>query len=415
MDRLVFHVDVNSAFLSWEASKRVREGKEDIRLIPSAVGGDREKRSGVILAKSIPAKKYGVKTGEPVAMALRKCPTLYLARPDFKLYENCSRAFTEICKSYAPVIEKFSIDECFLDMSGTGRIYPDPVKTANEIKDKIRDRLGFTVNIGIGTNKLLAKMASDFEKPDKVHTLFPHEIEKKMWPLPVRDLFSVGASTAEKLENSGIRTIGELAKCELGAIQVLVGMKLGAQIHAYANGIDDSPVVGESEEAKGYSNSTTLEKDVTRAEDAYKILLALSDSVASRMRNDNGETFCIGVTIRGNDFKDRSHQRKLNESTNITSEIYRTAKTLFDELWDGRMPIRLIGVALSSITREPSEQMTLFFDEERERSRKVDSVVDSIRKRFGSGTIMPAASAEASLKVGRKHKAQLDITEENKK
>ena len=408
MDRLIFHVDVNSAFLSWEAARRVREGKEDIRLIPSAVGGDREKRSGVILAKSIPAKRYGVNTGEPVAMALRKCPSLFIVRPDFKLYESSSNAFAAICKSYAPVVEKFSIGECFLDMSGTGIIYPDPIKIANEMKDLIRDKLGFTVNIGIGENKLLAKMASDFEKPDKVHTLFSHEIERKMWPLPVRDLFSVGAATAEKLESAGIRTIGDIARCELGAIQVILGMKFGAQIHAFANGIDDSPVMGEADEAKGYSNSTTLEKDVCSAEEAYGILLALSDSVASRMRNDKGETFCVGITIRGNDFKDRSHQRRLTESTNITSEIYHITKNLFDELWDGRMPIRLMGVSLSMITRDPSEQMTLFFDEERERSRKVDSVVDTIRKKFGSGTIMPASSAEASLKVGRKHKARFD-------
>ena len=228
MDRLIFHVDVNSAFLSWEAARRVREGKEDIRLIPSAVGGDREKRSGVILAKSIPAKRYGVNTGEPVAMALRKCPSLFIVRPDFKLYESSSNAFAAICKSYAPVVEKFSIGECFLDMSGTGIIYPDPIKIANEMKDLIRDKLGFTVNIGIGENKLLAKMASDFEKPDKVHTLFSHEIERKMWPLPVRDLFSVGAATAEKLESAGIRTIGDIARCELGAIQVILGMKFGA-------------------------------------------------------------------------------------------------------------------------------------------------------------------------------------------
>ena len=206
MKRLVFHVDVNSAFLSWEAAKRVAEGGEDIRLIPSAIGGDREKRTGVILAKSIPAKQYHIKTGEPVAMALRKCPELYLTKPDFRLYERSSKAFMDICREYAPVVEKYSIDECFLDMSGTSLIYPDPVALANEIKNKIRDTLGFTVNIGVGENKLLAKMASDFEKPDKVHTLFLSEIEKKLWPLPVRNLFSVGHATAERLEKISIKT-----------------------------------------------------------------------------------------------------------------------------------------------------------------------------------------------------------------
>ena len=190
MSRLIFHIDVNSAYLSWEAARRVANGESDLRLIPSAIGGDREKRTGVILAKSIPAKKCGVKTGEPVAMALRKCPDLVLALPDYRLYERSSKAFMDICRAYAPVVEKYSIDECFLDMSGTHRIYPDPVAIAHTIKDKIRDTLGFTVNVGIGENKILAKMASDFEKPDKVHTLYLHEVPQKLWPLPVRELFT---------------------------------------------------------------------------------------------------------------------------------------------------------------------------------------------------------------------------------
>lgn len=188
MERLIFHVDVNSAYLSWEAARRVANGEEDIRLIPSAVGGDREKRTGVILAKSIPAKKYQVRTGEPVAIALRKCPQLYLVKPDFRLYEQNSRAFMDVCRKYAPVVEKFSIDECFLDMSGTQRLYPNPSAIAMRMKNEIRDTLGFTVNIGIGPNKILAKMASDFEKPDQIHTLFFSEIPQKLWPLPVRAL-----------------------------------------------------------------------------------------------------------------------------------------------------------------------------------------------------------------------------------
>lgn len=415
MDRLIFHVDVNSAFLSWESAKRVREGMDDLRLIPSAVGGDKDKRRGIILAKSVPAKKYGIKTGEPVGQALKKCPTLYIVEPNFKLYESCSRAFIEICKEYAPVVEQFSIDECFLDMSGTSRIYPDPIKTAHEIREEIYKRLGFTVNIGVANNKLLAKMASDFEKPNRVHTLFSDEIEEKMWGLPIGELFSVGRATSQKLYDAGLRTIGDVARCDVGTLQVLLGIKQGIQVHAFANGIDDSLVVADAEDAKGYSNSTTLEEDVTTAEEAHKILLALSDSTASRMRRDGGETFCIGVTIRGGDFKDRSHQRTLSESTNITSEIYKISKELFAELWDGRMPLRLIGVSLTSITRTPGEQMSLFEAEDRERSRKVDSVVDSIRKKFGSNTIMPAASADIASVVARKHKARSDLEDDIKK
>ena len=211
MKRLVFHVDVNSAYLSWESARRVAAGEPDLRTIPAAIGGDPEKRTGVILAKSIPAKKLGIRTGEPVGMALRKCPNLVLARPDFRLYESCSKAFMDICRKYAPAVEKYSIDECFLDMTGTGNLYPNPVELAHRIKDEIRDTLGFTVNVGIGNNKLLAKMASEFEKPDKVHTLFLEEVPTKLWPLPVWELFTVGHATAEKLKKARITTIGALA------------------------------------------------------------------------------------------------------------------------------------------------------------------------------------------------------------
>lgn len=415
MKRLIFHIDVNSAFLSWEATRRVAAGEEDIRQIPSAIGGDREKRTGVILAKSIPAKKYGVITGEPIAMALRKCPELYLARPNFQIYDMYSKAFMNICREYAPVVEKFSIDECFLDMTGTSMLYPDPIAIAHEIKDKIRDELGFTVNVGISTNKLLAKMASDFEKPDKVHTLFPEEMPQKFWPLPVRDLISVGHSTAEKLEKSYIRTIGDLAKTDVEQLQRLVGNKLGQHIYNYANGIDESPVLSEPEEVKGYSNSTTLEKDVTTREKAYEILLALSDSVGFRMRSDKVKAYCVAVTIRGNDFKDHSHQRKLFDPTDITNEIYDISRQLFDELWDGYTPLRLLGIALTNITHDDVSQISLFIeqDEQKEKQRKVDKAMDELRGRFGSGAITRGGAIQSSKKVGSKHKAQMDNRRKN--
>ena len=408
MDRLIFHVDVNSAFLSWEATRRVSLGEEDIRLIPSAIGGDREKRTGVILAKSIPAKKFGIRTGEPVAMALRKYPDLFLARPDFRLYEASSKAFIEICKQYAPVIEQVSIDECFLDMSGTHRIYPDPIAIANTIKDKIRDELGFTVNVGIGDCKLLAKMASDFEKPDKVHTLYRYEIPQKMWPLPVRDLFSVGASTAENLEKARIRTIGDLANTPLDRVQNIVGIKMGKQIHDYANGIDDSPVLTVPEEAKGYSISTTLEEDVVTAEQAHKVLLALADSVTARMRADNVKAYCVAVSVRSNDFKTRSHQKKLMDATDISTEVYKLCKQLFAELWDGHTPLRLLGVALTDLTKEDTAQLSLFPDERKERSRNLDKAYDAINKKFGAATIQRGSNLQSNLRVGKKYQAQLE-------
>ena len=331
MERLIFHVDVNSAFLSWEAARRVKEGLPDLREIPSCIGGDPKSRRGIVVAKSIPAKKYGVTTGEPVSMALRKCPELVCVPGDFTLFETCSRAFKKICASYAPVMESFSIDEVFLDMSGTQKIYPDPVKLACEIKDRIREELGFTVNIGIGTNKLLAKMASDFEKPDKVHTLFPAEIPTKMWPLPVRDLLFLGKASEQKLIKAGIKTIGEMARYPETEIQRLLGEKTGHQLYEYANGRDDSPVRGEREEAKGYSAETTTEEDIVTYEQAFSLLLAQCDVVAARMRKDGKKCSCVSVTYRMLDFRTRSHQKKLGNPTDVTEEIFVQVKNLLYE------------------------------------------------------------------------------------
>lgn len=387
MDRLIFHVDVNSAFLSWEAAKRVNNGEGDIRLIPSAIGGDREKRTGVILAKSIPAKKFNVKTGEPVALALRKCPELFLAKPDFTLYESSSKAFIEICKEYAPVVEKYSIDECFLDMTGTQHIYSDFLELANKIKNEIRERLGFTVNIGIGPNKILAKMASDFEKPDKIHTLFRDEIKTKLWPLPVRELFSVGQATSERLHKGYIKTIGDLANADIDRVKALVGVKQGQQIHAFANGIDNTLVLEHQEDCKSYSNSITLEEDIITFDSASRVFHILADSVASRMRADGVKAYCVSITIRGNDFRDRSRQRKLGEATDITTQIYELAKTLFQGLWDKKTPLRLLGLSLSDLSRESYVQQTFFTDEVNLREEKLDRAIDGIRKKFGVDTV----------------------------
>lgn len=369
MERVIFHIDVNSAFLSWEATKRMAEGREDIRLIPSCISGNPDKRTSIVLAKSIPAKKYGIITGESISSALRKCPDLYIAGPDFRLYNELSEKFKNICRQYSPEVEEYSIDECFMDMTGTSLMYPDIVKTANEIKDLIKEKLGFTVNIGIGNNKLLAKMAGDFEKPDKVHTLYSWEIKEKMWPLSVSNLISVGKNTAEKLNLAQIRTIGEIACADVKFIQSLVGNKLGSQIYKYANGIDDSKVNSDKKEAKGYSAAITFEEDITAKEIAEKVMMGLAESLGARIRNDNAKAGCISVNIRYADFKNKSHQRHLDVYTDITLEIYKTAKILLREFWEGS-PIRLIGLSLSDISKDGFEQMCLFRTEENEKQKK---------------------------------------------
>ena len=413
-ERLIFHVDVNSAFLSWEAARRVKEGLPDLREIPSCIGGDPKSRRGIVVAKSIPAKQYGVTTGEPVALALRKCPDLVCVPGDFALFDRCSRAFKKICASYAPVMESFSIDEVFLDMSGTHLIYPDPVAVAHEIKDKIRDELGFTVNVGIGTNKLLAKMASDFEKPDKVHTLFPSELPEKMWPLPVRDLLFLGKASEQKLLRAGIKTIGDMAKSDEAEIRQLLGDKNGRQLYRYANGIDDSPVRSEREEAKGYSAETTVEEDIVTYEQALSLLLAQCDVVAARMRRDGKKCSCVAVTYRTLDFKTRSHQKNFEDPTDVTEEIFAQVKKLLYECWKCE-PLRLIGVALTDLTSDEFRQMSLFENtEDREKQKKVDETIDDIRRRFGNGMIVRGSTISTAGKVARKARAQLDRDLEGK-
>ena len=408
MQRLIFHVDVNSAFLSWEAAKRVKQGLPDLREIPSCIGGDPKKRTGIVVAKSIPAKKYGIQTGEPMGMALQKCPDLVCVPSDFALYDRCSKAFKSICASYAPVMESFSIDEVFLDMTGTGPIYPDPMVTACEIKDRIYRELGFTVNVGISTNKLLAKMASDFEKPNKVHTLYPEEVPQKMWPLPVRDLLFLGKASEKKLVQNGIRTIGDLARANEKEIQMLLGEKAGHQLYLSANGLDDSPVKAQREEAKGISVETTFDEDIVSYEQIFPILLSQCDIVAARMRREGKKCNCVAVSFRTLEFKNKSHQRKLDNPTDVTNEIYQNVRQLFQESWSGQ-PLRLIGVALTGLTEDDFIQMSLFEDpKKREQQKKLDEAMDNIRKKFGNDKISRASTMNVSGRIARKAKAQME-------
>ncbi len=404
-DRLIFHIDVNSAFVSWSAVEQLRNGGPDLREVPSVVGGDPKSRTGVVCAKSIPAKRYGIVTGEPVSMAVRKCPDLVIAHSNFDWYVKCSRAFKAICQEYTPTMESFSIDEVFLDMSGMNLIYPDPIATAYEIKDRIYDELGFTVNVGVSCNKLLAKMASDFEKPNKVHTLFMDEIEDKMWPLPVGDLFTCGKSSALRLKSLNISTIGQLANTPLEQLKLIFSERGALHFHNYANGIDDSPVVDEPEDAKGYSAETTVEEDLVELEDINKVLLAQADIVSARMRADGGKCSCIGVTFRNLDFVNKSHQRKLSDPTDVTDVIYNTAKQLIKESWHGE-PLRLIGISLTDIDRDGFEQISLFEDENKEKRKALDSTLDSIRDRFGNGAVQRASTIDNAGRINRRFRAE---------
>ena len=390
-ERIVFHVDVNSAFLSWESVERLKHGESDLREIPAAIGGDIETRHGVILAKSVPAKKYKIQTGEPVVDALRKCPTLVLAKPHHDVYLEYSKAFMKILRQYSDMVEQCSVDEAFVDMTGTRRLFGEPVEAAHRIRNQIREELGFTVNVGISSNKILAKMASDLEKPDKVHTLFPEEVEKKMWPLPVRDLFFVGKAAERKLHSMGIQTIEELAKTE-PVLLANVLKKHGEVIWKYANGLDESPVDPNPADNKGYGNSTTISFDVTDARTAKNILLSLTDKVVARLRKDDVKVESVTVQIRFCDLTKASHQCSLEAATNITQEIYEKVCMLFDEMWDGT-PIRLLGVSTGKVSHSGNtgRQMSLFDNTDYEKLEKLDKAMDSIRERFGSQAVQRAS------------------------
>lgn len=396
MEHVIFHVDVNSAFLSWEAVYRLSVLHEtiDLREIPSVVGGDEKSRHGVVLAKSIPAKAYHIKTGEPLVDARRKCPNLLVVPHRFEIYHEYSKKLMDLLNEYTPDVEQYSIDEAFMDMTGTEKLWGDPITTAYKIKERIKEELGFTVNIGISVNKLLAKMASDFEKPDKVHTLFPDEIEEKMWPLPVSDLFFVGKSSATKLYTLGIRTIGELARSDISILKYHLKSH-GEVIWNYANG-REQVILEHTAANKGYGNSTTISFDICEEEDAKLVLLSLAETVGMRIRKDGVKISVVSVTIKTFDLKSASHQRVLTNPTDVTNEIYHVACELFSELWDYKTPIRLLGIQTSRIDTEDCRQVSLhdYLSEDtpnHEKLSKADQMADTIRNRFGMDSVKRAS------------------------
>ena len=421
-DKYIFHIDVNSAFLSWSALKKLREDPDgvDLRTIPSAVGGDVKKRHGIITAKSIPAKKYGIVTGEPVVKALEKCPHLVLVQSDFNTYREYSHAFIGILNKYSPLVQQMSIDEAFVDISGLRDVYgyletrdcPFPICLAKKIKDEIRDTLGFTVNVGISSNKLLAKMASDFTKPDRIHTLFPEEVPDKMWPLPIGDLFGCGKQTAARLQNIGIRTIGDAATSDPEMLISFLGGNAGTYIYRSANGFGSADVTDTYEDAKSYSNETTLKNDLNA--DGYDkeivpILKFLSEKVSGRLKRDKVYGRTITVSVKTGSFKRHSAQLQLESSICDEQRIYKYAKELCDKLLLGDEglfikgeTVRLVGVGVSKLDDGSYQQLSLFDNNmipqgnkdpqfshapDRDKQKKLDAMTEKLQKVFGKDII----------------------------
>lgn len=395
--RIIMHIDVNSAFLSWQAVYNLQKGEtRDLREIPSAVGGSQADRRGIILAKSTPAKKFGVTTGEVIWQARQKCPELVVVPPNYDLYMKCSNMLYEMMKEYSPKLQRFSIDEMFLDYTGMEPHFGDAVKAAHLIKDRIKKELGFTVNIGIGENKLTAKVAGDLKKPDMVHTLFPNELEAKMWPLPVGDLFMVGRQTRKKLAEMNINTIGDLARTDR---KFLCGRlkSFGNVIWCYANGIDESPVQsGYYLQMKGIGNSTTIKFDVTEPETAYKVLLSLTESVALRLRAARSCCRVVSIEIRTAGLDFYSHQRKLMSHTNITMEIFDTVRELFNECWKNEK-IRHLGVRVTDLCSDEFMQASIFDKQCKDKKQALDGAMDVLRGRYGNASVMRAIFADGEF------------------
>lgn len=391
MTPIIFHIDVNSAYLSWTAVEKLKNGSEtDLREIPCIIGGSQESRHGVVLAKSIPAKKYGIRTGEPVANAFRKCPNLIMEPPDHKMYSIYSRKLMDFLHTYTSDLEQVSVDECYMDFTGIAHKYRSPVEAALEIKNEVYEKFGFTVNIGISSNKLLAKMASDFEKPSKVHTLFPQEIQVKMWPLPVSELYMAGKSSVEVLKKLEIRTIGQLAQTDPRLLELHLKSH-GRTLWEFANGIGDAAVHSEEGAAKGIGNSTTLSKDAETEEEAKEVLLRLAENVGKRLRKAGQKAQMVSVEIKYHDFKTASHQKQLWKASNSDQILYDNACELFKELWNGQ-PIRLLGIRTSKLSAESEPEQLSIFDIQTEnpkdeKHKMLDKALDDIRRRFGEDAV----------------------------
>ena len=389
MEKQILHVDVNNAFLSWTAVEMLKNGSEiDIREIPAIIGGDETKRSGIVLAKSMKAKECGIKTAETIYQAKIKCPNIKIFSSDFKIYRKYSDQLYKLLLEYTDKIERFSIDECFLDM--TNYLMKDTLlNKAIEIKERVKQELGFTVNVGVANNKLLAKMASDFTKPDKVHTLYKEEISEKMWNLNISELFMLGKKTVPKLYNMQIKTIGDLAKSDVKILEKKFG-KHGVQMWEYANGIDKSDVKYMPEKPRGVGNSITLPQNINDIEKLEEILLALAEQVSYRLRRYDLLANTVNVQLRTKDFEDTSHQGKLIMATSSTKEIYSKGKELLEQLYKKGMSIRLIGLRVDNLVEKEQLQLSFFDNKDNEKQEKLDKVIDNLKQKYGYNSITRA-------------------------
>lgn len=398
MDRIIMHIDVNNAFLSWSAIDLMNKGyKYDIRNSYAVIGGDESRRSGIVLAKSNSAKKLGIETGETLYSARSKCKVLRTYYPNYKFYQEMSNKLFKLISKYTDDIEVASIDECYMDYTKIKHLYGNEIEFAYKLKKEIYDTLRFTVNIGIANNKLCAKMASDFTKPYKVHTLYDDEVKAKMYPLKVGELFGIGKKTVPKLEQLGIYTIEDLATFNPLELSKYFKNQAIKMINS-AKGIDNDPVKNIKDERKCLSNEITLEKDFTNKNDILIILKEISNNLAKILRNENKYCNVVEVHLKDNMFKTISHQKKLNNATNLTNEIYEASKVLLNEMYNDE-PIRLIGIRLDKLVSKSNHQVSLFEEiKVRDKDIKLEKTIDSLQSKFGDRIIGSANKCNRNIK-----------------
>ena len=385
-ERIVIHIDVNNAFLSWTAVDMLKQGNQvDIRNRYAIIGGDEQARRGIVLAKSNPAKQQGVVTAEPIYMARRKCPYLEVYPPNYNLYRKYSDLMYNYLCQYTNIIERYSIDECFLEYTDIKKLNGDPIKFAYKIKDDIYKNFGFTVNVGIGNNKLCAKMASDFSKPNKVHTLFSSEIPTKMWPLAVKDLFMIGKKTTKKLETLHINTIYDLAHTDINLLEKNF-KSMGLMMHNYASGIDNSKVEYEYENPKSISTSTVLPYNYSDKKEIHQVLKSLAETTGKRLRKKKMYASNVSIWIKYSNFKKYSKQSKLDNSTNTDEDIASVAINLFDKIWTEEA-IRGLCVGVTDLSEDKKTQLSIFDTIENKHSDKLQETLDEIRDKYGDNLI----------------------------
>ena len=387
-ERIILHIDTNNAFLSWTATEMLKNGsKVDIRNKYAIIGGNEKERRGIVLAKSNLCKQKGVVTAETIYNARKKCPYLEVYPPNYNIYIKYSNMMYNYLLQYTDIIERYSIDECFLDYTDSKILFGDPIKIAYKIKDDIKNQFGFTVNVGIGNNKLCAKMASDFSKPDKVHTLFNYEVKEKMWPLPIEDLFMVGKSSAKKLRELNINTIKDLAQADEKLLYKYFKNRTTQMINS-ANGIDNSKVEYEYEDPKSISNSTSLAYNYKIKEDIQKVIKELSTQTGDKLRKNKLYASNVNIWIKYKDFTKISKQEKLPNPINSDIDIYNIAIKLFNKIWNEES-IRAICVGVSDLSKNNNIQLNIFntpkiIKEYKKENENLQKTIDTLNKKYNN-------------------------------